>query len=340
MDSISEARWRLGVLELAEKLGSVAEACRRRGVGRSTFYDWRRRYQAGGIDGLINLPPKHKFHPHTTPAEILQRVLDLALEKPAAGCNRLEAILAKQGIRRSAVTLQKLLNAHNLGSRHRRWLAVEELFLHEPEKLTNEQIAFLESQNPCFRERNVESSAPGEMLCADAFPIRSAGLGGGVHLFVVVDSYGGYAFCAVGAPGEGEKWTSLFRKTVVPFYGRRGRSIKVVLIGNHTESERVQPSDLQIYLTEGHIAHSWAGNRRVRMHGFVERFRRTILAEFSPSHAGNKPGLDITGIQRQIDVWLLHYNYERPLPGYRNYGLRPIETVDGIIREGLHDEVS
>ena len=37
------AHRRLTVLELAERLGNVAEACRRGGIDRTSFYDWKRR---------------------------------------------------------------------------------------------------------------------------------------------------------------------------------------------------------------------------------------------------------------------------------------------------------
>src|SRR5215217_3218826 len=51
------AHRRLTVLELAERLGNVAEACRRGGIDRTSFYDWKRRFQLEGLDGLKDLPP-------------------------------------------------------------------------------------------------------------------------------------------------------------------------------------------------------------------------------------------------------------------------------------------
>jgi ACT domain-containing protein len=39
------ARQRLSVLELAEALGNVSEACRRRGISRTQFYEYKRRFQ-------------------------------------------------------------------------------------------------------------------------------------------------------------------------------------------------------------------------------------------------------------------------------------------------------
>ena len=40
-----------------------------------------------------------KSHPMTTPPEVVARLLELALEHPAYGCNRLEAMLALEGRR-------------------------------------------------------------------------------------------------------------------------------------------------------------------------------------------------------------------------------------------------
>lgn len=61
------AEQRLSVLELARELGNVAEACRRQGMDRTSFYEWRRRFQTHGFEGLKDLPPIHKSHPQTAP---------------------------------------------------------------------------------------------------------------------------------------------------------------------------------------------------------------------------------------------------------------------------------
>ena len=73
------AEQRLSVLELAQKLGNAAEACRRRGMDRTSFYEWKRRFQTQGFEGLKDLPPIHKSHPMTTPPETVARIEALAL---------------------------------------------------------------------------------------------------------------------------------------------------------------------------------------------------------------------------------------------------------------------
>lgn len=119
------AHRRLTVLEVAERLGNVSEACRRGGIDRTSFYDWKRRFQTHGLDGLKDLPPIAKSHPMTTPAWVVARIEELALAHPAYGCNKIEALLALEGRRVSAITVQKILNDKGLGSRHERWLALE-----------------------------------------------------------------------------------------------------------------------------------------------------------------------------------------------------------------------
>src|SRR3712207_1566878 len=165
------AHRRLKVLELAHRLGNVAGACRRGGIDRTSFSDWKRRFQLEGLDGLKDLPPIAKSHPMTTAPEVVARIGELALAHPAYGCNKVEALLALEGRRVSAITVQKILNDKGLGTRHERWLALERRNAERAVELTPEQAAFLERLNPCFRERHVESERPGELLSADTFMV-------------------------------------------------------------------------------------------------------------------------------------------------------------------------
>jgi hypothetical protein len=156
MDAATKiAKQRLSVLELVEILGNVSEGCRRRGMTRTQFYEYKRRFQTHRLEGLKDLPPIHKSHPQTTPPEVVKKILDLALKHPAWGCNRLEGLLKAEGILVSNVTIQKILIKHELGSRYERWLALEH-------KYTKEQIIFIEKQSPAFKERHVR---PFRLLC-------------------------------------------------------------------------------------------------------------------------------------------------------------------------------
>ena len=110
------ARHRMSVLELAEALGDVSEASCRRGMTRTQFYEYKRRFQTHGLAGLKDLPPVHRSHPQTTAPEVVERILGLSLEHPAWGCCRLSALLRLEGTPVSSPTIQNILAKHGMAT--------------------------------------------------------------------------------------------------------------------------------------------------------------------------------------------------------------------------------
>ena len=321
------AEHRLSVLELARELGNVAEACRRRGLDRTSFYEWKRRFQTHGFEGLKDLPPIHKSHPQTTPAETVERIQQLALEHPAYGCNRLEAILSLEGRRVSAITIQKILNDQGLGTRYERWLALEKAHAAHQLEITAEQAAFLEKLNPCFGERHVESGAPGELLSADTFFVGTLKGVGKVYLHAVVDTYGSYAFGFLHVSKQPEAAVAVLHNDVLPFYRKLQLSVKAILTDNGREFCGSERHAYELYLELNGIQHRRTRVRRPKTNGFVERFNGTVLDEFFRLKMRETFYDSVEALQADLNAWLNHYNTERPHLGYRNQGRRPMETI-------------
>ncbi len=149
---------------------------------------------------------------------MVARIKALALEHPAYGCNRHEAMLALEGTRVSSITIQKILNDSGLGTRTERWLALETANAGKVIEITSEQAAFLEKLNPCFRERHVESAAPGELLSADTFFVGALKGVGRVYLHAVVDTYGSHAFGFLHVSKQPEAAVAVLHNDVLPFY--------------------------------------------------------------------------------------------------------------------------
>lgn len=322
------AHQRLSLIELAEALGSVSEACRRRGVSRTRFYEYKRRFQTHGLEGLKHLPPIAKSHPMTTPEEVVEKVLELALEHPGWGCNRVSDWLKLQGISISPPTVQKLWNERNLGSRYDRWLALESHVAERPLALTAEQVQFLEKQNPQWKERHVESSRPGELLCQDTFFVGHLKGVGKVYLQAVVDTYGSYAFGLLTTSKQPETAALLLHNEVLPFYAERGITVGALLTDNGREFCGTEAHPYELYLSLNDIEHRRTQVRRPQTNGFVERFNRTVLDEFFREAFRETFYESVEALQQDLDRWLAHYNTERPHQGYRNRGRRPIETVE------------
>lgn len=64
------AQNRLTLLQLAERIRNVSEACRRRGISRSQFYESKRAFQERGLDGLKDQLPIPKSFTNETPSEV------------------------------------------------------------------------------------------------------------------------------------------------------------------------------------------------------------------------------------------------------------------------------
>jgi len=327
------AEHRLSVLELAKELGNVAEACRRRGLDRTSFYEWKRRFQTQGFEGLKDLPPIHKSHPQTTPPETMERIKELALEHPAYGCNRIEALLALEGRRVSAITIQKILNDNALGARYDRWLALERANVEKAIELSGEQVAFLEKLNPCFRERHVESAAPGELLSADTFFVGHLKGIGKVYLHAVVDTYGSYAFGFLHVSKQPEAAVAVLHNDVLPFYAKLDLPAKAVLTDNGREFCGTETHPYELYLELNGIEHRKTRVKTPKTNGFVERFNGTVLDEFFRVKMRETFYDTVETLQADLDTWLIQYNTERPHLGYRNQGRRPVETINLFVSQ-------
>ncbi|MCE5281442.1 MAG: integrase core domain-containing protein [Deltaproteobacteria bacterium] len=223
----------------------------------------------------------------------------------------------------SPSTVRNLWIKESMETRYKRLLRMEE------EKgdveLTEEQIPLLEKANPCFREHHVESP----LLCQDTFMVGSLKGIGRVYLQAVVDTFGSFAFGKLYTSKLPETAVDVLYNRVLPFYEVQGLKIEHVLTDNGREycgKPMIHP--YQIFLELYDIEHRRTKVARPRTNGFVERFNRTVLDEFFREAFRKEFYPSVEKLQKALDLWLHHYNYERPHRGYRNMGSRPIETIE------------
>jgi len=329
---------KLSVLELAQSLGNVSEACRQRGVSRTQFYEYKRRFQTHGIEGLKDLPPIHKTHPMTTPLETVKRILALSMEHPGWGCVKLSSMLKLEEVSVSSPTIQNILIKHKMGSKYERLLKLEEQVSQKAIKLTAEQVEQIEKYNPCFRERHIESSRPGELLSQDTFYVGTLKGVGRVYLHVVVDTYSSYAFGFLHTTKQPAAAVAVLHNDVLPFYKNKEIGVNALLTDNGREFCGKDTHPYEIYLALNDIEHRRTKVRKPQTNGFVERFNRTVLEEFFRTAFRTKLYESVNALQEDLDTWLVHYNTERPHLGYRNMGRRPIETIDLYLSKNVSKE--
>lgn len=328
------AQRRLSALELAKALGNVSEACRQRGISRSRFfvppkggYEYKKRFQTHGLEGLVDLPPIHKTHPQTTPPAAIKKILDMAIGHPMWGRHRLSDQLKLIGILVSGITIQKILDKNGMSNQYDRLLKLKEQASGHKIELTSEQVRAIEKANPCYKERHVESSKPGELLCQDTFYVGHLKGFGKVYLQAIIDTYCSYAFGYLHTGKLPEHAVSVVYNDVVPQYKHWKLAVKTILTDNGREycGKPNHPYELLLELSE--IEHRKTKVRHPPTNGFVERFNRTVLDEFFRPTFRTKMYDSVASLQNDLNKWLKEYNEQRPHRGYRNTGKRPVERI-------------
>ena len=323
------AQKRLTLLQLAEQLRNVSEACRHHGVSRSQFYEYKRAFQERGFEGLMDQPPIPKSFPNETPPEVKDKVIRLSVEHPAWGPLHISDHLRLEDVSVSPSTVRNIWLKEDMETRYKRLLRLEEERNGQDVELTEEQIKLLEKANPCFRERKAESPYPGYLLCQDTFLVGTLKGIGRIYLQAVVDSFGSFAFGKLYTSKIPETAVDILYDRVLPFYGEQGLEVEHILTDNGREyCGRPMIHPYQIFLDFNEIKHRRSKVATPRTNGFVERFNRTVLDEFFRETFRNKFYGSVEELQQDLDQWLHYYNYERPHRGYRNMGRRPIETIE------------
>jgi len=323
------AQGRMTLLQLAERLRNVSEACRRRAVSRSQFYEYKRAFQENGLQGLIDRPPVPRSFPRQTPSEVKEKIIALSTSHPTWGRKRISYHLRLEGISVSASTVRNIWLREGLETRYKRILKLEQERWGREIELTEEQIRLIEKANPAFEERKVESLYSGYLLCQDTFMVGTIKGVGRIYLQAVVDTYGSYAFGKLYNSKLAETAADVLYDKVLPFYEEQGLTVEHILTDNGTEyCGRPMVHPYEIFLEFNDIKHRRTKVARPRTNGFVERFNRTILDEFFRETFRKKFYLSLEELQEDLDTWLSYYNNERPHQGYRNMGRRPIETIE------------
>lgn len=322
-------RRKLSLLKLAEELGNVSKACDIMGYHRDTFYEVRRAFQVGGVAALVeNKRGPRNPHPNRVAAEIEEKILAYALDRPTHGPQRVANELRLMGVTVSSGGVRGVWQRHNLETRTKRLLRLEETARDTTFVLSEQQIKLLEKHSTEFRCRHVESSRPGELLSQDTFYWGTLKGVGKVYVQVVVDTFCSLAFGKVYNSKMPITACDLLYDRVLPFYEALGVQVGAILTDNGREfCGRPEHHPFELLVAMEGIEHRTTKVRSPKTNGFVERMNRTMLDECFRVAGRTTWYEDIAQIQADLDKFMEYYNLERSHQGYRLLGRTPAQAL-------------
>jgi transposase InsO family protein len=279
------------------------------GMSRDRAYVWWRRYQAEGIAGLEDRSSRPHRSPTRTKASRERRIIHLR-RKRGLGPARIAGI-----VRLPASTVHAVLVRHGLNR------------LDHLDRPTREPI------------RRMEMTRPGELVHVDIKKLGRIPRGGGWRIhgraavagqqshkkrsigyaFVhsAVDAYSRLAYSEVLSDEQGVTAAGFWVRAAA-FFAAHGIDVERVLTDNRS---CYRSRDFATAL--GTIVHSRTRPYRPATNGKVERFNRTLLAEWAYARPWSSDGQRT----RALTAWLHIYNHHRH---HTAIGGAPITRVSNL----------
>ncbi|WP_458119438.1 IS481 family transposase [Mannheimia haemolytica] len=288
-----------GLLNLAEELGNISQACKVMGMSRDTFY----RYQ--------------------------QAVVKFALDNPAFGQVRVSNELRKQGIFVSAGGVRSIWLRHHLANFKQRLIALEKLVAEQGIILSETQVQALERKKEDeIACGEIETTHPGYLGSQDTFYVGNLKGVGRIYQQTFVDTYSKVAFAKLYTMKTAISAADMLNDKVLPYFESQGLPMLRILTDRGSEyCGKVENHDYELYLAINDIEHSKTKVKHPQTNGICERFHKTILQEFYQVAFRKKIYTDLTTLQADLDEWLMYYNHHRTHQGKMCCGRTPMATL-------------
>ena len=320
---------KVGLLNLAEQLGNVSQACKVMGVSRETFYRYREAVNDGGVKALLDKNRRVPNLKNRVDPSIEQSVVDYAVREPAHGHVRASNELRKEGVFVSPTGVRSIWLRHELHTFKLRLKALEAKVAEEGIILTESQVQALERKKIDDQEcGEIETAHPGYLGSQDTFYVGTFKGIGRVYQQSYVDTYSKVAHAKLYTTKTPITAADMLNDRVLPFYIEHELPILRILTDRGTEyCGRLDQHDYELYLAVNEIEHTKTKARHPQTNGICERFHKTILDEFYQSALRRKIYSSIEELQIDLDVWIDRYNNERTHQGKVCCGRTPIETL-------------
>lgn len=321
---------KMNIVELAQTLGNISEACRNLGVSRQHYYDIKGAIAEDGIEGLLEKSRKNPRVANRISPEIEKQILEYALEFPTHGQVRVENELKAKGIRISAGGVRGVWGRHNLLRKADRLKYLEKYASESGKILTESQVAALENaKEEKEAVGEIETYHPGFLLGQDTYYVGYIKGVGKIYQQTGIDTFSNVGFAKLYVDKTAITAADFLNDKVLPFFDSEQVKLLRVLTDRGTEySGKIEQHSYQLYLHLNDIEHSRTKAYHPQTNGCTERLNQIIQEEFYAVAFRKTHYKSLEQIQTDLDAFMTYYNEKRTNQGKRCQGRTPKQTWD------------
>jgi len=317
-----------GLLELAQMLGNVSQACKVMGYSRDSFYRFKELYEQGGEIALQEISRKKPIIKNRVEEHIERAVVEIAIENPALGQLRASNELRKRGIIISQGGVRSIWLRHDIATFQKRLKAVSVKAEQEGIILSDMQIAALEqAKEDRVANGEIETYHPGYLGAQDTYYVGHIKGVGHIYQQTFIDTYAKIGFAKLYDRKNALVAADLLNDRVLPFYEQYDLRLLRILTDRGTEyCGSREHHEYQLYLAIEDIDHTKIKAKSPQTNGICERFNRTVKNEFYDIAFRKKIYSSIEQLQYDLDAWMIDYNTNRTHSGKYCFGKTPMQT--------------
>lgn len=320
---------KVGLLQLAEQLGNVSQACKLFGYSRDSFYRFKDLYDQGGELALRELNRRKPNLKNRIEEEVEKAAIQIAFDYPAFGQLRASNELKKKGIFISPAGIRCVWLRHDLETFKKRLKYLEARMAQDGLVLTDAQLNALEKAKEEKKAHGeIETHHPGYLGAQDTYYVGTIKGVGRIYQQTFIDTYCKVAHAKLYDRKNALVAADMLNDRVVPFYEEQDLRLLRILTDRETEfCGQREHHEYQLYMAIEDIDHTKTKAKSPQTNGICERFHRTIQDEFYAIAFRKKIYTSIKEIQTDLDNWLEYYNKERTHSGKHCFGKTPMQTL-------------